>query len=176
MKIVCDVTNVDFFLALFNENYELIDYVFEKNLNKKVEYLPKKMEEILSEHSLKFNSIKEVYISNGPGYFTGIRTGLTYFAALSQFNNFKIYTSNSFIFLNPKSKKIIDARGGYVYELNNDNQIILKEAEDDNYPNMDYEFFVKNFKELSKKFNYENNTVDIKSNYIKKPQIGVKKW
>ena len=45
--------------------------------------LPKMTEKILTENNLSFNDINYIALTNGPGYFTGIRVGAAYASGLA---------------------------------------------------------------------------------------------
>jgi len=60
----------------------------------------KDISELLNKNSLTPDNINEIYIVNGPGYFTGIRAGITITKAFMISLNIKVNPVDSFNFLN----------------------------------------------------------------------------
>ncbi|MEE3928524.1 tRNA (adenosine(37)-N6)-threonylcarbamoyltransferase complex dimerization subunit type 1 TsaB [Mycoplasmopsis ciconiae] len=186
MKIYLDVTNQEFYYAIFNKN-QIIYRNFIPQIKKKVELIPKVFEDSLKEVKLKMGNIEGFYLNVGPGYFTGVRIGLVFFRTLALLLNKPIYTISSFEILkkqNPDKKHFyIDAQGKKAYFLDLDNlknqlqesiQVIDFVGE---FDKIDYFKFEKNFENylnLFKKYDY-SKVLEIEPLYIKKPQIGEKK-
>ena len=57
--------------------------------------LPKMTEKILAENNLSFNDINYIALTNGPGYFTGIRVGAAYASGLAYAAGAKIIQISS---------------------------------------------------------------------------------
>lgn len=63
-------------LALYKNN-EIIEYFqMEADNNLSVLLLPK-IDELLKKSNLEIKDVDKIYVSNGPGSFTGIRIGVT---------------------------------------------------------------------------------------------------
>jgi len=84
--------------------------------------LPNLITQILLDSGICIESIDAVSVTSGPGYFTGIRVGLSYGCALAEGMGIKVVIVNSLTalaapFLNGKRKVIpvIRARNGFVY-------------------------------------------------------------
>ena len=86
--------------------------------------LPKMTEKILTENNLSFNDINYIALTNGPGYFTGIRVGAAYASGLAYAAGAKIIQVSSLEMLSYTFKKnsenekilaLIYAGHGFVY-------------------------------------------------------------
>ena len=82
--------------------------------------LPKMTEKLLSENKISFNELDYVALTNGPGYFTGIRVGAAYASGLAYASGAKIIPVSTLEMLAHKisGKKIlvlIYAGHGFVY-------------------------------------------------------------
>ena len=86
--------------------------------------LPKMTEKILTENNLSFNDINYIAVTNGPGYFTGIRVGAAYASGLAYAAGAKIIQISSLEMLSYTFKKnsenekilaLIYAGHGFVY-------------------------------------------------------------
>ena len=93
--------------------------------NKKIEngmsnYLLKEIESQLNSNNIKASSIDAIFVSNGPGSFTGIRVGLTIAKVYAWSLNIKVIPISSLeVLCSTNSDKnnlaIMDARRGYVF-------------------------------------------------------------
>lgn len=84
--------------------------------------LPALITQILFNSGIRIDSVDAVSVTSGPGYFTGIRVGLSYGCALAEGIGRKVVTVDSLTalaapFLNGKRKVIpvIRARAGFAY-------------------------------------------------------------
>ena len=85
--------------------------------------LPKMTEKILSEHEISFDELDYIALTNGPGYFTGIRVGAAYASGLAYASGKKIIPVSSLEMLahknseekNGKILTLIYAGHGFVY-------------------------------------------------------------
>ncbi|PAF55447.1 hypothetical protein [Mycoplasmopsis agassizii] len=177
MILLVDTTNKDLLIALFDSSYKLIKKIHFKNLKQKVETLDQSFKNILNEFNFKITDLKELYIAKGPGLFTGVRIALVYFQTFSLFHNFKIFTSDSFIFLDGE-KLLIDAKGNkYFYKENIDDLDIKIGSENiEHFPEFNYDKIIDNFSKYKGKFILEKDNSNIKEIYLKDPQIGKAKW
>ena len=82
--------------------------------------LPKMTEKILSENKISFDELDYIALTNGPGYFTGIRVGAAYASGLAYASGKKIIPVSPLEMLaykNPAEKilTLIYAGHGFVY-------------------------------------------------------------
>ncbi len=77
-----------------------------------------------TQHQITWAQISELYVTTGPGSFTGIRVALTIAKTIGTLTNLKIFTINSLWLLAGKTTSIVkrDAKGGlwYVGVFNHD--------------------------------------------------------
>ncbi len=107
-------------LALYKNN-EIIEYFqMEADNNLSVLLLPK-IDELLKKSNLEIKDVDKIYVSNGPGSFTGIRIGVTTAKTIAYGLNKEINTVSELEVLASvdTNKKyivpLIDARRNYVY-------------------------------------------------------------
>ncbi|MBR1486773.1 MAG: tRNA (adenosine(37)-N6)-threonylcarbamoyltransferase complex dimerization subunit type 1 TsaB, partial [Synergistaceae bacterium] len=81
--------------------------------------LPKMVEELLRENKISFSELDYIALTNGPGYFTGIRVGAAYSTGLAYAAGIKIIPVSTLEFLshgkNEKVLTLIYAGHGFVY-------------------------------------------------------------
>ena len=130
ISLFLDTCNKNIVIGLLEDN-KLIDktiYINDNNLSEKL--LPS-IKELLDKNNIRVNNLNRIYVSVGPGSFTGIRIGLTVAKVMSWSLKIDIIpissleaiasTDSDYNYICP----MIDARRGYVYaslydkELNN---------------------------------------------------------
>lgn len=137
-------------LALYKNN-EIIEYFqMEADNNLSVLLLPK-IDELLKKSNLEITDVDKIYVSNGPGSFTGIRIGVTTAKTIAYGLNKEINTVSELEVLASvdTNKKyivpLIDARRNYVYTgmYNNNLNIEIENK----YIDLDefYNFLSKNY-------------------------------
>lgn len=137
-------------LALYKNN-EIIEYFqMEADNNLSVLLLPK-IDELLKKLNLEIKDVDKIYVSNGPGSFTGIRIGVTTAKTIAYGLNKEINTVSELEVLASvdTNKKyivpLIDARRNYVYTgmYNNNLNIEIENK----YIDLDefYNFLSKNY-------------------------------
>lgn len=137
-------------LALYKNN-EIIEYFqMEADNNLSVLLLPK-IDELLKKSNLEIKDVDKIYVSSGPGSFTGIRIGVTTAKTIAYGLNKEINTVSELEVLASvdTNKKyivpLIDARRNYVYTgmYNNNLNIEIENK----YIDLDefYNFLSKNY-------------------------------
>ena len=137
-------------LALYKDN-DIIEYFqMEADNNLSVLLLPK-IDELLKKSNLEIKDVDKIYVSNGPGSFTGIRIGVTTAKTIAYGLNKEINTVSELEVLASvdTNKKyivpLIDARRNYVYTgmYNNNLNIEIENK----YIDLDefYNFLSKNY-------------------------------
>ena len=100
---------------------ELVDYLEFQNDNKLSEKLLPAIKEMVDKNNYKVNDLNRIYISVGPGSFTGIRIGVTVAKVMAWSLNIDIIPISSLeIMASYDSEKkyvcsFIDARRGFVF-------------------------------------------------------------
>ncbi|VEU77869.1 tRNA (adenosine(37)-N6)-threonylcarbamoyltransferase complex dimerization subunit type 1 TsaB [Mycoplasmopsis columbinasalis] len=187
MKIYADTANEDFALILFDENNNCIKQTIIVNAPKKVHLLVDEFNKLVNETNTKISEILEFYLNLGPGYFTGVRTALTFLRTMATILKKPMFTISTFEILqhqNPQKKNFyLNASGNKMYQFCNENvfdaQNIKVVAHDNEMQTdkVDWLHFCSHFsayQKLFKKYNYQD-LIKIEPYYIKKPQIGAQK-
>ena len=163
ISLFLDTCNKNIVIGLLEDN-KLIDktvYINDNNLSEKL--LPS-IKELLDKNNIKVNNLNRIYVSVGPGSFTGIRIGLTVAKVMSWALKIDIIPISSletiastdidsdYNYICP----MIDARRGYVYaslydkELNN----IIKDQyiKQEDFTNLlkDYKYEIVSYESASK--------------------------
>ncbi len=137
-------------LALYKDNDVIEYFQMEADNNLSVLLLPK-IDELLKKSNLEIKDVDKIYVSNGPGSFTGIRIGVTTAKTIAYGLNKEINTVSELEVLASvdTNKKyivpLIDARRNYVYTgmYNNNLNIEIENK----YIDLDefYNFLSKNY-------------------------------
>ena len=85
-QIVVDISTKDLFIALLKDN-KCIDYVIKRGLIKKTDELPKSFSYIIKKNNIDIKNINDYYTTNGPGSFTGSRSGYIFLKTICMINN-----------------------------------------------------------------------------------------
>ena len=80
------------FFSYFNNNSYSKSFQFSKNNNEKFSTL---LFSFLNENNINLNELNNVFVNQGPGKFSGIRTSITVAKALSITNKLNLYGFNS---------------------------------------------------------------------------------
>lgn len=179
MKFFIDTTNDFIALAIFNQNYVLVDYFLEK-IVQKADVLPIKINDLLTKNNLKIQQINEFYLNLGPGKFTGCRIGLVFVRTICQLSEAKLFTTNSFSIISfPFKEK-------RYYTIKNSNNssfgawaqqgVLVSKMEIineniDNQGSFDYVYLFKNFEQAQTIFKQEKKLLQVEALYLKDPKI-----
>ena len=153
ISLFLDTCNHNIIISLFNDN-KIVDSTFFENDNNLSEKLLPNIKDLLDRNKISINKLNRIYISIGPGSFTGIRIGVAVAKVIAWSLNIDIIPISSLevmASINSFNKYIcplIDARRGFVYAGLYDND--LNNIVEDKYIKLD---------EL--KENLENNYEDI---------------
>ena len=80
------------FFSYFNNNSYNKSFQFSKNNNEKFSTL---LFSFLNENNINLNELSNVFVNQGPGKFSGIRTSIAVAKALSITNKLNLYGFNS---------------------------------------------------------------------------------
>ena len=134
---------------------KIVSYFNEKIDKGMSNYILPEIEKQLKENNLEASSIDAIFVSNGPGSFTGIRVGLTISKVYAWSLNIKVIPISSLeVLASTKSSKnnlaLMDARRGYVFlgaydqDLNNiikDSYVLYNEDNYKDYNIISYDNF-----------------------------------
>lgn len=187
MKILfLDTSSFFINIAIIEDNNFLFHFK-EKSDNKLSDRIFSLIENAFAKANTKPQEIKKIYVTNGPGSFTGIRIGLTIAKTMAWDLNIPICTVSSLLMLASGQTKpvyaVIFDRNGYGYcALYNQNLVTEEEVyvnikqflkadipvvsyQNEKEPTIDLLRIVKKYK------NKQENVHGIKANYIKKMEM-----
>lgn len=109
----------------------VLDYYSEECNKKQSEYLFTKLDELFKKNSVSKKDLGEVYITIGPGSYTGVRIALTLAKVLCSIKNIPLYIISSLKLYaggNPNTLVLMDARASRAYiGIYDNNKEILKD-------------------------------------------------
>ncbi|ATG97590.1 tRNA (adenosine(37)-N6)-threonylcarbamoyltransferase complex dimerization subunit type 1 TsaB [Mesoplasma lactucae] len=188
MNLFIDTSNWNLILILEKDN-KIIDQFVLKDTKKVSDVFIPNLQEMLKKNNLTIHDITNLYVTTGPGSYTGERVGLTMVKTLKTLNvKYNVYVINSLLYQAGMNKKIslLDARGKKYYLGIYDNaepqvqeQLISIEDLDKEYLNneawssyqvvKDYQDldFSANYLALKPKFELIENPELLKPTYLK---------
>lgn len=132
ISLFIDTCTSNLIIAVCNGDKVLKQFI-QKNNNDLSTNFTSFVESLLNDVNIKINDIEKVFVSVGPGSFTGIRIGLTFAKVLAWSLNIPVVPISSLEVLasgfgNDVIVPILDARRGYVYSgIYNKNLDIIQE-------------------------------------------------
>ncbi len=175
MNLFLDTSNNNFCFYVFDQNQKLL---FEKNVNgvrRHSELLPLTHYEFLQATNVTVDDLLNIYLTIGPGSYTGMRLGLTFIKTLKLVNpNIKVYFIQSpqiYVDANYSGVHEIDARGGFYYVSQLTNGILDNIKVSSKQENADTNLKI-NFLNVIKHINanhfkIQTNLFEFKLNYYK---------
>ncbi len=138
ISLFLDTCNQSIIIGLLKDS-KLIDSINFINDNNLSEKLIPSIKDIFDKNNIGIKSLNNIYISVGPGSFTGIRIGVTVAKTIAWALNIKIIPLSSLEVLASSCNSsyicpVIDARRGYVYAGLYDNS--LNRLFEDKYINL----------------------------------------
>ena len=119
-RLFLDTSNKYLYIAIFDEDKELISVMQEGN-NNHSETLVDKLNETLQKINLKPKDLDEIYVGRGPGSYTGVRVACTVAKVMAYTLNKPLYSFSSLDLIytsnitNDTTKVVMDARRGFSY-------------------------------------------------------------
>ncbi len=165
MNLFMDTSNNTLILILEQEN-KIVDSLYLQNQNKISDIALEELQKILQKNGLNLKDITNIYLTKGPGSYTGVRVAVTIAKTLKTINNsFKVYLISSLFFQAglDSAVSILDAKGGKVYIGIYDNGICI--IQDQLIPLEILEDFIENFQKFVIKKDYLD--LDYVSSYLK---------
>lgn len=155
-------------IYVFKVGYEKLYKI--ESINDHTEKLYDLLAEILKKELIKLTDIKEIYVVNGPGSFTGVRIGVLFAKTLAYENNILLTPVNYLTILYETNKKrvAIDGRSNSFFIYDGEKTAIMKEEElKGNYlidPKINYKYLVSNLENYS-----PQEPQKVKIEYLKSP-------
>ena len=174
ISLFLDTCNHDIVIGLLKDNKLISSNIFSNDNNLSERLLPS-IKRLLDENKINIKELNKIFISVGPGSFTGIRIGVTVAKTIAWSLKIDIIPISSLEIIastNTESKYIcpvIDARRGYVYGGLYDND--LKPIFNDKYIKLDELLSIINTSYQNVEFISYEPLFD----RIKKPNINIEK-
>ena len=129
-KLFLDTCYKNLNIIILKDN-DVLDYYSEECNKKQSEYLFTKLDELFKKNNIVKKDVGEVYITIGPGSYTGVRIALTLAKVLCSIKNIPLYVISSLKFYaggNPNTLVLMDARAERAYVgIYDNNKEILKD-------------------------------------------------
>ena len=129
-KLFLDTCYKNLNIIILKDN-DVLDYYSEECNKKQSEYLFTKLDELFKKNNVVKKDLGEVYITIGPGSYTGVRIALTLAKVLCSIKNIPLYIISSLKFYaggNPNTLVIVDARAQRAYVgIYDNNKEVLKD-------------------------------------------------
>ena len=129
-KLFLDTCYKNLNIIILKDN-DVLDYYSEECNKKQSEYIFTKLDELFKKNNVVKKDVGEVYITIGPGSYTGVRIALTLAKVLCFIKNIPLYVISSLKFYaggNPNTLVLMDARAERAYVgIYDNNKEILKD-------------------------------------------------
>ena len=129
-KLFLDTCYKNLNIIILKDN-DILDFYSEECNKKQSEYLFTKLDELFKKNNVVKKDVGEVYITIGPGSYTGVRIALTLAKVLCSIKNIPLYIISSLKFYasgNKNTLVIMDARAQRAYVgIYDENKEILKD-------------------------------------------------
>ena len=129
-KLFLDTCYKNLNIIILKDN-DVLDYYSEECNKKQSEYLFTKLDELFKKNNVVKKDVGEVYITIGPGSYTGVRIALTLAKVLCSIKNIPLYVISSLKFYaggNPNTLVLMDARAERAYVgIYDNNKEVLKD-------------------------------------------------
>lgn len=153
------------------KNGVIVDRTVEKTNKNQSEIFMTRVQSILSKNDLTLKDINELYLTNGPGSFTGVRLGLAFAKTLAMLNKIQVKTISTLFALAGKSQKDIylDARSGQAFfaSFKDGKQLVLPTLVDYSGEFTSTETILDSMLEVYEHATIEKNVFEISALYIK---------
>lgn len=185
MNLFIDTTNWSL-IYLLEKNDQIIASYEKRDIKKISDVAIDELKLFLAREKMTVRDIKNIYVTTGPGSYTGVRIGLAVAKTLKTLNNdYNVFVANSLMFQagDQPAISLLDARGNktYIGIYENSQPLIIETVIDNDkllsiikqYPKMkifkDYEeiSFSDNYLKLKSKFEEVKNIADLNPVYIK---------
>lgn len=116
ITLLIDTTTTTLSVALLKDK-KIISKISESTNRNQSEILAVRIDELLKKENIKLKEVNEIYVTVGPGSFTGVRLGLTFAKTVCQLNNIPLRYIDTLSAMNGKGSNSIyvDARSNQAF-------------------------------------------------------------
>ncbi|QJG67235.1 tRNA (adenosine(37)-N6)-threonylcarbamoyltransferase complex dimerization subunit type 1 TsaB [Mycoplasma phocoenae] len=177
MKLFFDTCLEDLVIALLGKDSKLVSMVKLESLKKKVDILPRIVNQILNENNININDITDMYFNIGPGSFTGSRIALVYCRTIALFKPIKLHTYQTHELINKQTnKKVIHIKASkysaYQIIFNKDDSIESNKISTELFDSVDYDELLNNFNKYQSIFKEVTDIDSLETTYFHEAKIG----
>lgn len=177
MNILIETSLDNLYMCIFDKKFNLITKVNLEKIVKKTDVFFDAFKTLLNSAKLGILDIENIYVTLGPGSFSGSRIGLTFCRTIAQLkNNINLFVAPTYILfksqLNNEKEIKIKANKYSIFRILGDKISLI--PNDGNFHKFDYDKFEKNIKlyiSFFKRVN-QDELLDIDIIYGSDPQIG----
>ena len=177
MNILIETSLDNLYMCIFDKKFNLITKVNLEKIVKKTDVFFDAFKTLLNSAKLGILDIENIYVTLGPGSFSGSRIGLTFCRTMAQLkNNINLFVAPTHILfksqLNNENEIKIKANKYSIFRVLGDKISLI--PNDGNFHKFDYDKFEKNIKlyiSFFKRVN-QDELLDIDIIYGSDPQIG----
>lgn len=177
MNILIETSLDNLYMCIFDKKFNLITKVNLEKIVKKTDVFFDSLKTLLNSGKLGLLDIENIYVTLGPGSFSGSRIGLTFCRTMVQLkNNINLFVAPTYVLfksqLNNENEIKIKANKYSIFRILGDKISLI--PNDGNFHKFDYDRFEKNIKlyiSFFKKTN-KDELLDIDIIYGSDPQIG----
>ena len=177
MNILIETSLDNLYMCIFDKKFNLIAKINLEKIVKKTDVFFDSFKTLLNSAKLGILDIENIYVTLGPGSFSGSRIGLTFCRTMVQLkNNINLFVAPTYILfksqLNNEKEIKIKANKYSIFRILGDKISLI--PNDGNFHKFDYDKFEKNIKlyiSFFKRVN-QDELLDIDIIYGSDPQIG----
>lgn len=177
MNILIETSLDNLYMCIFDKKFNLITKVNLEKIVKKTDVFFDAFKTLLNSAKLGILDIENIYVTLGPGSFSGSRIGLTFCRTMTQLkNNINLFVAPTYILfksqLNNEKEIKIKANKYSIFRILGDKISLI--PNDGNFHKFDYDKFEKKIKlyiSFFKRVN-QDELLDIDIIYGSDPQIG----
>lgn len=116
LTLLIDTTTSSLSVAILKDK-KVVSKITEQTNRNQSEILATRIEGILKKENIKLKDINEIYVTLGPGSFTGVRLGLTFAKTVCQLNNIPLRYIDTLSAMNGNGSNsiYIDARSNQAF-------------------------------------------------------------
>lgn len=121
INLFIDTTTNNCVIAIYNQDNSLIDFTIVETNKNLTDLVVEIILKLINQNGFNYQNIKNIFLNNGPGSFTGVRVGSIIAKTLSfSFSDINLYTCDSLrIYANHEKNALVflDAKGQKSYYI-----------------------------------------------------------
>ncbi|ACF07539.1 molecular chaperone [Metamycoplasma arthritidis] len=182
MKLFLETSLEDLYLALIDKNNKIVKSIHIPSLVKKTDALFCEINNLFDNTNYSIHNIKAIYVTLGPGSFSGARIGLLFARTIAQVTNVKMFVTYTYelfkkqLQLSKKWENLVlikaNKHSQYKIDFHQDEITTTLIENNNNYHAFDYKQFEAKTVLYLATFKEVKNPMEIELAYLHNPQIG----